>query len=77
MNHLIDTAVKSKLLLEGEVSPALRSMVIQALLDGAEATPSPLQHQFNRLPSHQYGLYLQQQQIYRLVDSYSLEQVCS
>jgi hypothetical protein len=35
VNHLIDTAVKSKLLLEGKVSPALRSILIQALLDGA------------------------------------------
>lgn len=35
VNHLVDTAVKSKLLLKGEVSPALRSMLIQALLDEA------------------------------------------
>ncbi|MCJ1463344.1 hypothetical protein MMC07_001951 [Pseudocyphellaria aurata] len=35
VNHLIDTAVTSKLLLEGKVSPALRGMLIQALLDGA------------------------------------------
>ncbi|KAF2808297.1 uncharacterized protein BDZ99DRAFT_51369 [Mytilinidion resinicola] len=35
VNHLIDTAVTSKLLLEGKVSPALHSMLIQALLDGA------------------------------------------
>lgn len=35
VNHLIDTAVTSRLLLEGEVSPALRRMLIQALLDGA------------------------------------------
>lgn len=35
VNHLIDTAMKSKLLLEGKVSPALRSMLTQALLDGA------------------------------------------
>ena len=35
VNHLIDTAVTSKLLLEGKVSPVLRSMLIQALLEGA------------------------------------------
>ena len=35
VNHVIDTAVTSKLLLEGEVSPTLRSMLIQALLDGS------------------------------------------
>jgi hypothetical protein len=35
VNHLIDTAVTSKLLLEGEVPPALRSMLVQALLHGA------------------------------------------
>lgn len=35
VNHLIDTVVTSKLLLEGRVSPALRNMLIEALLDGA------------------------------------------
>ena len=35
VNHLIDIVVTNKVLLEGEVSPALRSMLIQALLDEA------------------------------------------
>ena len=35
VNHLIDTVVTSKLLLEGRVSPALRNMLIKSLLDGA------------------------------------------
>ncbi|KAL8822882.1 MAG: hypothetical protein Q9191_006391 [Dirinaria sp. TL-2023a] len=36
VNHLIDTVITSKLLLEGRVSPALRNMLIKSLLDGAE-----------------------------------------
>ena len=35
VNHLIDTVVTSKLLLEGRVSPPLRNMLKEALLDGA------------------------------------------
>ena len=35
VNHLIDNAVTSKLLLEGRVSPALRNRLTEALLDGA------------------------------------------
>ena len=35
VNHLIDTVVTSKLLLEGRVSLALRNMLIEALLGGA------------------------------------------
>ena len=36
VNHLVETAVTSKLLLGGEVSSVLRSMLIQTLLNGAE-----------------------------------------
>ena len=35
VNRLLDTAVTRKLLLEGRVSPALRSLLVKALLDGS------------------------------------------
>lgn len=35
VNHSIDSAITSKLLLDGEVSPALRSILLQTLIEGA------------------------------------------